>query len=161
MDKPKLILEYLIAGTLTIIAIYFLGTSLLPLLEKGQDNGILSNINSNISFSNNPVIVSTVFLALAYSLGIVMEFIGKATFEWWLNKIKKDKMEEFLVDLLNTDKNLLICSPILKGFADQEPDEWVRKKLAECIGKMRFSVMSKNTELYKEIATQISLFRLI
>ncbi len=105
--------------------------------------------------------MSTVFLALAYSLGIVMEFIGKAIFEWWLNKIKKDKMEEFLVDLLNTDKNLLICSPILKGFADQEPDEWVRKKLAECIGKMRFSVMSKNTELYKEIATQISLFRLI
>jgi hypothetical protein len=153
MDTTKLIVEYLVAGSLIVISTLFSISSWFP-------NDIRSLLNSSSlqqPILTNSVILATVFVALAYGVGIVSEYIGEQTFEWLFDRIKRRRMSKYVSD----NEVALYDDPILGSFANQSSEERDLDSLAACVGKMRFYVMNHSALLYADIAAQISRFRLI
>ncbi len=153
MEKTKLIVEYLVAGTLIMVSMLILYWSYV-----GIDFTKFSNYINGLKFPFKiSVIVSTIFIAAAYALGIVAEFLGEKCFEWRLNQIKKKRVIEFIEE----NDSFIRNDPIFKNFQLKDKKKWNCDKLKGCIGKMRFCVMSKNSLLYADISAQINRLRLI
>lgn len=88
MEKTKLIVEYLVAGILIMLSMMFLCLSFVDI----NLSCILKSSSDLTSPLINPAIVSTIFIAVAYAIGIVAEYIGDKLFEWLLDKIKKKRV---------------------------------------------------------------------
>ena len=76
MDTTKLIVEYLVSGTLTVVAILAVAASWFP-----NELGDLLDLLESAPILTNEVILTTVFIALAYALGIISEYVGEKSFE--------------------------------------------------------------------------------
>ena len=85
--------------------------------------------------------------ALAYSFGVVFEYLGRLIFEWRLDQIKDDRLVVYAETL---DKL-------------QASDPTLAERLAiigRSHGLMRFFVLGRNPALYGEIDLQIARMRL-
>ena len=153
MDTTKLIVEYLVAGTLMLVSTLFAMTSWFP---NDVKRILTSSAQQQTTFAN-PVIFATIFIALAYGIGIVSEYIAEQIFEGLLDNTKKKRMSEYV----STHETIMKDSPILGSFAKQPKEKRNLDDLASCVGKMRFFVMNHSALLYADIAAQISRFRLI
>lgn len=153
MNSTELIVEYLVAGTLTIVAILLVAVSFFPNVMLGM----LTVEALPEATLGAQIGLSMIFIATAYALGIVTEYVGERCFEWLLDRTKIRRMSRYL----EANKTLLENSLLLKPYLQQHPEKRNPKDLAECIGKMRFFVMNHSAPLYADIAAQISRFRLI
>jgi hypothetical protein len=111
--------------------------------------------------------LATVFLAVAYAIGIVMEYLGELYCEWWFNKVKRDRVEKFYRQNQATLKEgpirflELDPSPNQTQDTSQDKSPQKHKDTKEYIGEMRFFVMRSSALLYADITAQISRLRLI
>ncbi len=153
MDTTKLIVEYLVAGSLIVISTFFSISSWFP----SDIKSLLTSPFLQQPVFMNSAILAPVFIALAYGVGIVSEYVGERAFEWLLDRIKKRRMPKYVSD----NEVALYDDPILGSFANQPSKERDLDGLAACVGKMRFYVMNHSALLYADIAAQISRFRLI
>lgn len=153
MDTTKLIVEYLVAGTLIVVSTIFSIASWFP-------NDMKSLLNAPLlqqPVFMNSVILGTIFIALAYGVGIVSEYVAEQAFEWLFDRVKRRRMSDYV-----SEKEVdLYEDPILGSFANQSVEERNLDGMAASIGKMRFYVMNHSSLLYADIAAQISRFRLI
>jgi hypothetical protein len=124
-NTTTLIVEYLVAGTLTILAIILAVLSFFPGVALGGLRESLPE-RSTLAFLFG---LSIAFLATAYALGILVEFLGERLFEWLLYLVKIKRMRNYLIK----EKELLKHSPLLKPFLIQEPKKQEQKKLAQKI----------------------------
>jgi len=149
-----LIIEYLFAGILVLLALILLTIVLFPQLQSAL--GKLSGAHATLDAI--APILAVILTAIAYGTGLVAEFVGGEIFEWWLKRIKRVRLTKYLRDnYANLRK-----SPILAAYAETAPDRIaVSKDMAELIGVMRFCVLMQSQRLYQEIESQLNRFRLI
>jgi hypothetical protein len=90
---------------------------------------------------------------------VLFEFIGLIAFEWWFDKIKRNR----LIEYLNSNRSIIERSPILEKYANPSSKKVAIKEedAKSCIGTMRFYVLMKNSTLYSEIESQMNRLRLI
>lgn len=155
MEATRLIIEYLVAGTLTLISLFGLVISIFS-----NKVSVLTTVSSPQStliqaILDNEVILSTVFIALSYGIGIAIEYAGEQLFEKRLDRIKVERLLQFI----SNNKPILMKSAILKPLIETE--ETKAEILTNCVGQLRFFVMKNSPSLYADIATQISRLRLI
>jgi glycosyltransferase involved in cell wall biosynthesis len=154
-NTTNLIVEYLVAGILTIVALFLallslFGDTMLAIAPK------LSTTDISLMDQIGMVAILT---AIAYALGIVMEYIGERVFEGVFDSIKVKRVGDYLTN--SKHEKALACSPILESFRAKPSAEWEKDELKDCIGNMRFYVMHHSSPLYADIAAQINRFRLI
>ena len=153
MDTTKLIVEYLVAGSLMIAALLLAATSWFP----SEMNTFITASAQQQAILSNEFILVALFFALAYAVGIVSEYAGERTFEWLLNRTKRERMVEYV----ESYSTILTHSPIFSSFVQQSTVKREAGNLPDCIGQMRFFVMSRSAPLYADIAAQINRFRVI
>ena len=154
MRTTMLIIEFLVAGILVSVALLLCGVSFFP----DQTSAIIEN------FSSVPVsvqvLLGTIFVSIAYGVGIFSEYVGLSIFEGQLDRIKGKRMIKYLKDLKD-EKVDLEKSCILKKFKEIPPEKITKKQAKSCIGPMRFYVLRESSSLYQDIASQIHRLRLI
>lgn len=155
MKTTSLFIEYLLAGVLVMVALVILAASVFPI----QIKEILDYFEQYRSLPVS-VLLATLFVSIAYGIGILTEFLGFWLFEGFHDNIKKKRMAEYLKDL-KEDNVDLARSPILKKLEGVPPDEITKKQARSCIGPMRFYVMKENPNLYHDIEYQLHRLRLI
>lgn len=145
MKTSMLIVEYLVGGVLVLLAVGFLVVSFIPDVIKN----ILSSLKDYpLQSTGVLILLSTIFVAVAYTLGIFSELFARETFEWLLNIVKKDQLKNYLNETKKMDLDLT-NDPI---FVD---------KVRLPTGLMRFYVLMKSPDLYQDIASQLHRFRLM
>jgi hypothetical protein len=149
MEATKLIVEYLVAGILMVVATLLAAVSW---WFPSGINGLTPSVKPPTS--TNDFILTAVFIALSYAVGLVSEYGGEKTFEWLSDRIRRRHMVEYVKTHQAILKNSPILSPFVKGKRDVND-------LAECMGQMRFFVMNHSAPLYANIDAQISRFRLL
>lgn len=153
METTKLLVEYLVAGTITLIAIIAMALSVAP----GQMQILFDKLGQLSPTVATELVVSVAAGAIAYATGIVSEYIGEQCFEWEIQLIKEKRITKFL-----KDNNELVKESRIFKTALQKHQEGTAVKNAEKVhGTMRFYVMHRSEQLYAEIAKHISRFRLI
>lgn len=163
MKTSMLIVEILVGGILVTLAFGFLVVSLSPdgvraILDEVQ--GILSDLNVDSGGSLLLLLLSSVFVAIAYTVGVLSEPIARDIFEWKFNRIKKECLKKFLKE----NRGKLGKSPILEKYAGLSPTEIDKKVDAvekTSYGLMRFRVMMENPGLYQDIASHLHRYRLM
>jgi HAD superfamily hydrolase (TIGR01509 family) len=156
MKTTVLVVEYLVAGVLASLALTLLAASIFPELISD----LKSLFAQHESLDAISPILAVVFAALAYGVGLVAEFLGEKTFEWWLDRIKRGHLEGYLK---KNDENLH-KSPLLAKYQKNPGDEIDESPVPieiRLIGEMRFHVLMESAELYAEIESQLNRFRLI
>ena len=162
MKTTMIIVEFLIGGILILIALSFCFASFFPgTVHDFSDyfNRFQSSFDED-TFLFAGALLSTVFVAIAYEVGILLEFIGLHTFEWRHDVVKKNRMRKFLRKLEEDNVNLG-KSPILRKFKGVPPDRITKKQARSCIGPMRFYVLNESPSLYQDIESQLHRLRLI
>jgi len=172
VQTTVLIVEFLIAGALVSLALVVFAYSFFP--DQTQDifdvlvqyqlpsteDQYQSAEPPSIVYVPIAVLLTTIFIAIAYGVGILFEYIGLTLFEGWHDEIKRDHMKKYLKEL-EDDKVDLSKSPILRKFEGKSPEEITKEQARSCIGPMRFYVLMKSPELYQDIASQLHRLRLI
>jgi len=159
METTKVIIEYVIAGILMIFALVLLFMSIFSVTFDTIGKFIISipsaDKTSDIISSANGLISSICFLAVAYSLGVISEYMGMISLEWMIEREKKSRFPKFI------DQNLkdLDKSPLLKGFENKTKKE-IESHALQLYGQMRFHVMELSETLYAEIENQLNRVRL-
>jgi hypothetical protein len=156
MKTTVLIVEYLVAGILVLLALTLLAASIFPELISGLKS-LFAQHESLDAISPTLVVV---FAALAYGVGLVAEFLGEKTFEWWLDRIKLNRLEDYL----KKNNGNLHKSPLLAKYQKNPGDKTDESPVPieiRLIGEMRFHVLMESAELYAEIESQLNRFRLI
>lgn len=158
MKTTMLIVEFLVGGILVSIALGFLFVSLFPgeagtILDKATT--VLCPDLSKDQLVGVFLLLSTIFVAIAYTVGVFSEPIARGIFEWILNRIKRRKMEN-LKEYFEKDQKNLKKSPIVK-----EIEEKIKEKHKQSYGDMRFYVLMRSPELYQDIASQMHRYRLM
>ncbi|MBU7012959.1 MAG: hypothetical protein HXS46_19935 [Theionarchaea archaeon] len=156
MKTTMLIVEFLVGGILVLLALIFLIGSVFlgdilaiprtlaqilydPNQCQPQSTGIL-------------LLLSTIFVAIAYAVGILLAPVAREMFEWMIRSVKKGRLEEYF-DRLEKDEIDRTKIPFLKNLKvnkDQVP-----------AGAMRFDVLMKSPELYQDIVSQLHRYRLM
>jgi len=158
MKTTMLIVEFLVGGILVSMALVFLFVSLFP----GEAGTILDKATAILCPYLNKdqpeglfLLLSTLFVAIAYTVGVLSEPIAREIFEWMLNRIKRRKMEN-LKEYFEKDQKKLKKSPIV-----EETEEKIKEKHKQTYGDMRFYVLMRSQELYQDIASQMHRYRLM
>jgi len=139
MKTTMLIVEFLVGGILVLLALIFLigsvflGDILAIPRTLAQDQSLPAGIL---------LLLSTTFVAIAYAVGVFLEPFAREMFEWMLNGIKKESLEEDKVGIMET--------PVLKEVGQMKAH-----------GLMRFDVLMKSSKLYQDIASQLHRYRLM
>ncbi len=154
----SLIIEYLVGGILVFLAIGFLILSLFPKLGQW----ILIHLNDLQSVPGKDTLFAAIFIAVAYGIGVISEFLGQIIFQGRLDRIKKQHLREFV----KYNQTILRGDDLLGDYVvlldDEEKFEYkVENEAPSCIGQMRFYVLMKNPLLYGEIDSQIGRARLV
>jgi HAD superfamily hydrolase (TIGR01509 family) len=156
MKTTVLAAEYLAAGVLVLLALALLAASIFPELTDAFEN--LFTKPERVDAISSILVV--VFAVLAYGVGLVADFLGEKTFEWWLERIKLDHLEKYL----EKNSENLHKSPLLAKYQKNpggKTDESPVPIETVLIGEMRFHVLMESAELYTEIESQLNRFRLI
>lgn len=169
MKTTVLIVEFLVAGILVSLAVVFCAYSIFSDDITGIFNDFHQvfhdstketfNEYQNLPLSTS-ILVTTIFIAIAYGVGILSEYIGLSIFEGRLDTIKKNRMRKYLKELKENGADLE-KNPILKKFEGIPPEKITKKQAISCIGSMRFNVLKESPELYQDIASQLHRLRLI
>lgn len=145
MKTSMLIVEYLVGGVLILLSVVFVVVSFKPDII----NGILSSLKGcGLELTDVFILLSTIFVAVAYTLGIFSEFFARETFEWLLDIVKKDKFEQYL-------------NETRKMGLDLANDPFFVGETLLPTGLMRFYVWRKSPDLYQVIASQLHRYRLL
>lgn len=149
MKTTMLIVEYLIGGTLVLLALAFFVVSVFPGAVKANPDGTQVLLGLKIDLDQSlpwPVLLllSTLFVGIAYAVGVLSEPIAREIFEDDLDEIKRRRLKEFLKKNPNLEE-----SPVLKNPATQT------------YGYVRFYVLMKSPGLYQDIASHLDRFRLL
>jgi HAD superfamily hydrolase (TIGR01509 family) len=155
MKTTVLIVEYLIAGILVMLALTLLIIGIFPDLSP-QIEAMLGQHEALNAISLTLVIV---VMAVAYGVGILAQYLCERLFEWRLEQIKLERLPRYLKDNCNN----LDKSPLLKPYKQLEStgtDESPPQVETRLIGEMRFHVLMESEELYQEIESQLNRFRL-
>lgn len=155
MRTTSLIVEYLVAGVMVSLALVVFIYAVIP-GEIPAISGLLSPFQSDYG----KAALAVIFVAVAYSLGILSELIGRLSFEWLLNIVKHDYLKKYLREL-DEDEVVREELPILKTLGNVSPEDVTKKQAVKCIGPMRFFVMTKSPRLYQNIELQLHEFRLM
>ncbi len=154
MKTTALFIEYMVAGTLILLAVIFWVVLFFP--------SYMETILIYLEGKSLPVsvLLTTVFIAIAYGAGICTEVFGLWLFEWKHNRIKKKWLREYLKDFEENDVDIAKSS-ILRPLKGIPPDRITEKHAKSCIGPMRFYVLMESSKLYQDIAYQLHRLRLI
>ena len=154
MRTTMLYVEFLVGGILVLLASIFLGIGMFP----GTEKPIMSFLEKNGHLSAS-ILLSTIFVAAAYAIGVFSEYFTRSLFENKLDEVKVMRTKIYLKE----NYNRLWKSPILKEFMRIPPkkiDEKIDiKEARKCIGPMRYYVMMENSELYREIESHLHKLR--
>jgi hypothetical protein len=107
MRTTMLYVEFLVGGILVLLALIFLGVSIFPSTEKPIMN--LLEQKGHLSAS---ILLSPIFVAAAYAIGVFSEYFTRSLFEDKLDEIKVMRTKIYLKE--NYYK--LWKSPILKEY---------------------------------------------
>lgn len=143
-------LELSIVGILILSAIVVLFFSFFP----GALKEILDFMEDEI---HKPILIALTIpvLAFAYAIGLIAETLSRCVFDRWHEHIKSKRMKKFILN----NQALLFSNPF---FRDNSKTETKDAKIKEGIyGELRFFVMMKSEQLYKEIAAQLNQLRVI
>lgn len=174
MKTTILIVEVLVGGMLILLALVFFVSSFF----LGDILAIPRGLSQNQSHLVDALLLlSAVFVAIAYTIGVFLETFTRKAFGRMLNEVKMKSLEEYVRDLDKDPYVNLDNSPILKKFKDKLPEgsnedqvrgHWfinlLKQKKREQMqeyGIMRFYVLMKSPELYQNIASQLHRFRLM
>ena len=163
MKTSMLIVEFLVGGILVFLALvfffssFFFGDIFVILNILFQDQPPLSNFLQKLyQFLSQDtgalLLFSTIFIAIAYTLGVFSGLFVRIFFEWMLDGIKKSRLQEYFDDLkkVHMNPNQILFLKDLEPGQDQLP-----------AGDMRFYVLMKSPELYQDIASQLHRYRLM
>jgi len=160
MKTTMLIVEILVGGVLVSLALGALSASLF----YDDIQKILSEIGIDL-FQPLPasalLLLSTIFVAIAYTVGVLSEPIAREIFErLLLNRVKEEYVEKYLKDLdkYNVDTT---NDPILRKLRDNFLKKKEKDQVRFPTGLMRFYILMKNPELYQNTASQLHRFRLM
>lgn len=157
MKTTMLIVEFLIGGILVLLALMFLAVSFFP--DEVQQ--VFNNIDLSQPLPvSTLLLLSTIFVAIAYTVGIFSEFFAREMFEWLLVRVRKKQVEKYLDDL-HKNKVKIEKNPILSKLKDDFSEENNKDQVQLPTGLMRSYVLMKSPELYHNIASQLHRFRLM
>jgi hypothetical protein len=182
MKTTMLIVEFLVGGILVSLALVFFVSSVF-LGDIQEVRYILVQDQSEFVL----LLLSTIFLAIAYAVGLFLETFARKIFEEMLDEIKRDSLAKY-VKYLDEEYHVdFTKSPILKKFKDElqkkgKEDEvqghwlipflkqivWLivplKKKKKDRVreyGLMRFYVLMTSSQLYQDIASHLHRYRLM
>lgn len=153
MKTTALIIEWLVAGVLILLAVISLVFSLFPV----ETRELLAGFGRLSSLLTNEVVLATIVTAIAYAVGVLSEFAGWIAFEWWLDRIKMSRLPKYL----RRNHAILKQSLLLAEYLATPPKALDLSTASALYGEMRFDVLMRSPRLYKEIESQINRFRLI
>jgi hypothetical protein len=160
METTKVLIEYVIAGVLVLLALAFLLASVfglsLPDIAASLQGVPISDKALDIT-------LSVCFLSVAYAVGVIAEYFGMESLEWLMNRVKRRRIVKFLEE---NEPNLR-GTPIFEAYMAQMPKETsksskgaFRRRRLEIYGRMRFHVLQYSPSLYTEINDQLNRSRL-
>lgn len=162
MTMTAIMVEFLIAGILILLALLLFTMSLFPT----ETQIFFVQINeAQIQLVGLSLII-TVFISVAYGFGVLFEYIGMVAFEWWFAIVKARRFSRFIA--LNS--TVLEKSSFLKEYVDTSSEEedannkedgTNKQEMRSAHGAMRFYVLMKSSTLYSEIKSQLDRVRLI
>ena len=158
MRTTMLIVEFLVGGILISLALIFSIESLFP-----GEVDMISRFAGDTLSTGELLLLSTVFVAVAYTVGIFSEVFARGTFEWMLRRVVRKRVRAYLKslkDLKEYDANLTE-DPILKKLEHDYSKRSKKTHIYLPIGLMRFYVLMKNPELYEDISSQLHRYRLL
>ncbi len=150
MKTTVLIVEFLVAGTLVVLAV---GVFLSCFFQSEMQRA-LTWLNQYQDLA--APLATIIFVAIAYSVGVLLESIGLELFEWKLDEIKTERMKKYLKENQKDLKN----SSIFNEYAG-DPEKISKDQAVSWMGDMRFYVLMKSPTLYEEIESQINRLRLV
>ena len=154
MRTTMLFIEFLMGGILVLVALIFLVS-----VSPSKEQAIIDLFDENGCLSGG-VLLSTIFVAAAYTIGIVSEYITRGLFEGKLDEIKINRMRIYLKENYENLRKSPILKKYLKIPLNKIDAEIGKKEALECIGPMRYHVMMENSELYQEIESHLHKLRL-
>ena len=150
MKTTALIIEYLVSGILLMAALLLLAYSIFP--QDVQKFFLLLKNSKELAF-----VISSVFAAIAYALGMLIEPIARIVFERLLHdRIEKERVAKYI----EAHRTNLHKSSIFKKYKANNNIPSA-KEAKSIIGEMRFYVLMQSSGLYDEIESQINRLRLI
>ncbi len=147
--------EFFVSGILVLLALAICVATLSP-----RDIETILNYLDQYQSLPVGVLLSTIFIAIAYAVGVLSEFIGRITFEPLLDVIKRKYFRGYIKRLEESEVDLT-RSPILEKIKGVRSGEITKEEARSCIGPMRFYVLMKSPELYRDIGSQMNRFRLL
>jgi hypothetical protein len=153
MKTTALVIEYLVAGILTLVSLLLLNASLFPAELStllAWSRGMAASL-AGAAFA--------VVTALAYAVGVLAEHLGHRAFEWKLDSAKIERLPKYLrSNVLKLER-----SPFLAGFADRVAcgGTFTTEEALSAYGLMRFHVRMSNEPLSQGVESQLSRLRLI
>lgn len=163
MRTTMLIVEFLVGGALLSLALIVCVVSFFPdeiQMIFHEVQVFLSDLGIYESTFTVFLLFSTVFVAVAYTVGVFSEFIAREAFEWLFIRVKKKSVKKYLKNLRDCNVNLT-KDPILRGLEEYSPKKSKKGCVKFLSGLMRFHVLMKSPELYQDIASQLHRFRLM
>lgn len=148
MKTTTLILEYLVTGIITLIALFYILYVVCPKHEVL----LLESIIKEFAGMGNLFLI--ILLSISYCLGIAIETSALSVFENILHKRSVERLPQYYKE----NEEILKLSPFFEGINFLAISE---KQARKIYGQLRFVVLSKDANLYKEIESQISRMRLI
>lgn len=155
METTKLIVEYIVAGVIILLALALLFAAIFP-----EELQLLISYAPALQGSSTVVfaaMLAVVLTSLAYGIGVITEYLGVITFEWLLERVKVTRIKRFF----QTNWEWLQDDAVLRPYGNLPPEKISRKTVANCHGEMRFDVLMQNAYLYAEIESQMNRFKLI
>lgn len=154
MQTTKLIVEYIVAGIVVVLALGFLAFAIFPSEIEPLINGLRKSSSTDIV---GAAIIALLLTSVVYGVGVISEHLGMLSFEWLLQQIKVKRIRKYFQE----NREWLKSSPILAQYIWVLDTDKGWEEAAQCYGEMRFDVMMKSPSLYAEIESQINRFRLI
>ena len=155
METTKLIVEYIVAGVVILLALALLFAAIFP-----AELQVLISSAPDLQGSSTVVVaalLAIVLTSVAYGIGVITEYLGVITFEWLLERIKVIRIKRFF----QYNREWLQDDSIMRPYINLPLEEINRKAVSNCHGEMRFEVLMKNAYLYGEIESQMNRFKLI
>lgn len=135
MKTTEIMVEFLIAGILILLSLLFCCMSWFPVELQTL---FVHVVNSQSWLTSAPFLL-VIFMSIAYGLGILSEFIGRAIFERMHDFVKKGRLQKYIEKCDSDCREIFDKSPILQKFKPSEPDSSESDSKRNAVrGKSRF-----------------------
>lgn len=140
MKTTEVLVEHFVAGILMTAAVFFLFWSLRP----QEIEPVLFQVS--LKLKEFTAVTGALLSAVVYAIGLVAEAGCRFFFDWrFMDQVKKERLDSFI----SANRDSLVRSPILAPVS------------SEPYGLMRLYVMKSNSDLYREIESQMNRLRLV